>query len=724
MKRWGCIALLICLLLTGCGGSDANPQESQAVSNQQSVDMSAQPEQPGGAVIQEEKTLHVKKVETVEFAGVEEGYQEHSASYKILGGKIYMFRIESFPDPYEERLCIQIYDTETAELEQMIIAPQVPGHESCSFYSADITAAKELSLKMRDLTEESEYFLVRMNLEGEVLKVTDPFPEEASYPWNRESWEEVSDVFDQDDGRTILGRSNVEEQTTRLTWFDEDTGAETLLGTMESGFVIGLLLTEEGEFYCLSEGVLCRWDAEKNTLESLFRLYENGIEFGFYGTGLILNEEGEILICSMENGKATIHVLTDEEGADEEKIRLCSLEGEAGVSYFQRLAATFTQNGGDIPIKMEMEERQEYQEDYRTRIMAEMVSDQGPDILYVSREDMIMMQERGMLRELTDMIAPETKEVLITAVLDLGTVNGEMVGLVPEVSFVTLGVSNKLWTENSWNMEQLTDLLEGGEWERPFTLMGMCPNAVSLFHMVFFRDPVKAGFLDLEQGTARFDSEEFIAILELCKKYGNNRPTDQLSENERIQQLREGETVAEISYLYGGLDTFSQMAGRFGDDAHAVGFPVESGSGCYVDSYSFGYLVVNANTKYDKEISTFFARLLDYENQFKTNGGCVRMDVIRNSVYFDEGLGNCVMLRSGDTKNLECQELALKPDGTSYLEEYLAFVESCEPVPYCPQQIRTIVGEEIASFFDGQKSAEETADVIQKKVQLYLDETR
>lgn len=730
MKRLGLIGLLICLLLTGCGGDNVDSQQSVDASTRQSGDIPAGTEQSAGESLREVNSLHVKNVETVQFLEMEEGCTEHNTSYKVLGKKIYMLRVENIGEKSAARLCVQIYDTESEEIEQLLIVPQIPEHEYSGIFSADLTAGLELSLKIRDWETDDTFFLVRMNLEGDILKVTDPFPEEDSYPWNREFWNDTQ-VFDLSDGRTILGRSNMEENTTRLTWFHEDTGAEEPMGTLGNGFVNGLMLDEEGVFYYLGGDSLIRWDAEKNVSEDLFHLYENGIEMGPVVYGLIRNEEGEILLCCIGQGKATIHVLTDKELPDREEIRLCSLQGSAGVSYFQRLAATFTQNGGGIPIKMELEDKQEYQEDYRTRIMAEMVSGEGPDILYVSQEDMILMQEKGMLCDLSDMIAQETKGVMIPGVLELGTVNGDLVGLVPEVSFVTMGTADKVWAETGWNTEELASLLTAADnWEYPFHQIGVNMDGASIFFFVFFMDPAHSGFLDLEQGTAHFDSEEFAQILELCKRYGDERPfeqrmREQLSKDERTQLLQEGETVGELLYLYGGLDAFSDIAERYGDDAHIVGFPVESGSGCYVDSYSYGYLVVNAKTKHQEEISKFFAQLLDYDNQFKTNGGCVRMDVIRNSVYYEEWRDGYIMLRSSDTEDsMVCQEIALKPDGTPYLEEYLAFVEGCEPRPYWPPQIRSIVGEEINSFFEGKKSAGETADIIQRRVQLYLDETR
>lgn len=101
------------------------------------------------------------------------------------------------------------------------------------------------------------------------------------------------------------------------------------------------------------------------------------------------------------------------------------------------------------------------------------------------------------------------------------------------------------------------------------------------------------------------------------------------------------------------------------------------------------------------------------------------MDVIRDCVAYDQWQECYYMLYSGDTQNRRYKgRLAQKPDGTTYLEEYLDFVEGCKPVPYIPQQLKTIVSEESEPFFAGRKEAGEVADIIQRRVQLYLEEKK
>ena len=64
----------------------------------------------------------------------------------------------------------------------------------------------------------------------------------------------------------------------------------------------------------------------------------------------------------------------------------------------------------------------------------------------------------------------------------------------------------------------------------------------------------------------------------------------------------------------------------------------------------------------------------------------------------------------------------LKPDGTTYLEEFLDFVDICVAGDKWSLGIEQILEEELESYFQGDKSAQKAAELIQNRVQLYLDE--
>ena len=63
-----------------------------------------------------------------------------------------------------------------------------------------------------------------------------------------------------------------------------------------------------------------------------------------------------------------------------------------------------------------------------------------------------------------------------------------------------------------------------------------------------------------------------------------------------------------------------------------------------------------------------------------------------------------------------------KQDGSSYLEDYLEFIDACVPAPVGTQEIEDIISEETEGYFAGEKDVDRTVEVIQRRVQLYLDE--
>ena len=58
-------------------------------------------------------------------------------------------------------------------------------------------------------------------------------------------------------------------------------------------------------------------------------------------------------------------------------------------------------------------------------------------------------------------------------------------------------------------------------------------------------------------------------------------------------------------------------------------------------------------------------------------------------------------------------------------DEYDAFMrlyESCNSITAYNEEINNIISEETDAFFDGQKTAEETASLIQNRISLYINE--
>ena len=95
----------------------------------------------------------------------------------------------------------------------------------------------------------------------------------------------------------------------------------------------------------------------------------------------------------------------------------------------------------------------------------------------------------------------------------------------------------------------------------------------------------------------------------------------------------------------------------------------------------------------------------------------VRRDILTEGVV--ERPGNSPVFMHGEKSIIELEG---KPDGSSYLQEYVELLDTGVPETWMMTELRSIIMEEAAAFFNGDKSAKDAAALIQNKVQLYLDE--
>ena len=66
--------------------------------------------------------------------------------------------------------------------------------------------------------------------------------------------------------------------------------------------------------------------------------------------------------------------------------------------------------------------------------------------------------------------------------------------------------------------------------------------------------------------------------------------------------------------------------------------------------------------------------------------------------------------------------LRAKPDGSSWLGEFLELADKAVPCSKTAEEITEIIREEAGAFFEGDKDATSVAQVIQSRVWIYLNE--
>lgn len=724
-KKISAVFLILCLLISGCGAESGAENETESKTESETDKSAPDSVTASGDSAHDEvltgNKLYIKERQSIQFNEPEEGYQTVSRFYDIMDGKIYLFRVESPVTEADgrdsQRICMQTFDSGTRAVEQNILTPEIPGHKEYAVYSAALTSDGDISLKLTDPNGEgASFFLARVDRQGNVLDTADPFPDEEKYPWNISS-SSGKEMFHLADGRTILSAWNMDTFSSTLTWLDGQTFTQIQDGSLDA-----ICSDGNGIFYCLAGGRLLRLDSQGNIQDELLQLNENGIEYG-EENALFLTDEG-MLLCGIKQEEVSIYVLTDQKIINEKEIRMACLDGTVGQEYIQRLAANFPYETGGLPVNMETAEDEAYQEDYRNRIMAELVAGKGPDMLLLRKTDLALLAEKDYLCDLSDMIPEDIKSELFPAALELGTVNGKLAAITAQLEFCTMVTGDVTWEKGSWNIAEFKELAESrDDWEILASYLDSSMSFYTLYWWMFGNNLADSSLLDLEQGVSHLDSDEYVEILELCKKYSEKKVSLDGAEIDAL--LKEGKIAAKRIAIY-NLRDFSAAMSRYGEGYHFVGNPSENGKGNYAESYSFQYLAVNRNSPHKEEIKKFLAYLLSYNNQFTVDGCSVRKDVIRDSVMEDSYYGYIMRMSPPDADVFRFYVLQqdVKPDGTPWLEEFLDFAENSIPEPNLPDQLSTIIGSELFSYYEEGRSSRETADNIQNRVQIYLDENK
>lgn len=516
-------------------------------------------------------------------------------------------------------------------------------------------------------------------------------------------------------GELIYPVYDIREKFYDFMWADVQTGEMKLIASFDSSEQIRQMYGMQGNYvyYEMREGIV-RWDTATGKRTLVFRYQDNLIGTG-YETMLAFREGQPPLLRLYRTlydhtREDWLAPLSETMVVREDAVRIVALTG-SNSGQVNECAALVSRR--DLNKGFTYESAGQDAEDFRTRIFAELAAGKGPDILYVSRSDMKILHDSELLLDLREVIPEETLEDLLPGVIGLGTLDGELVGMAGGVRAEGLAVSSDVWGEDTWRLEDFTTLVEKEKLEG--LMYYNSEYFASLPTMLFFtKYALPDSFLiDWENRECHFEDERYIRLLKAA-----NIDRDSLDINPETR-LKGGKRTAFVSLSRYGLITDSGYFVSFvKEGGNFVGFPTEGDCGNYLDAP--GVLVVNANTDKIEAVRTFLEYFLGEDIQSLNE---------LNSYSFDTYLG----VRKLSLDELEQdeedrylwrgEEVYVFEDGTTTLHKAKEFLESCVPAPIVDPVLSQILSEELEALYsDNTKDPKAVADIIDRRIQIYLDE--
>ena len=520
-------------------------------------------------------------------------------------------------------------------------------------------------------------------------------------------------AFHMPDGSPVFSKSVFSKSGTELIWMEFPGGTEHVLWECNGISMDQFTVTPEGILYYTEGSSLYSWDLRTGEKKLLFRFLGTDIspDSVFQTCYLTVSGEHELIIYILEKGQSM--ALTDTPSEAEDDITCVSLWGG---NYVRARAAVFSREHEGVFIK--------YTSSYTfgdntewIRLSAEMAAGNGPDIMVVDREQMQALQAIGALEPLDGYLEEERIGTMFYGIRESCNIDGKMYGIIPEGAVMTFATSYDLWSEDSWTIQDILEIMDSNELEGMFynsegeSSPGL--NLLSFFN--FNNESGNIPFCDLEGGESYFESEEFQHLLEVCKRYGEKQNG---SKQNILKLMAEGKILAVDQFFY-DMSNYTEFRAEYDGKVHFVGNPEQTeGVGVFCSCY---YVVVNKEAKNKEVIAEFLNYLLSTEAQSTVDLSVVTSAALEDLVeYYEYSNGEIhYYIKTGRGG----RELKMKEDGSSYMPDYIDFVNQLG-VSQGKAEIWEIVEQEAEDYWNGSKSAEDVALIIDNRVQLYLDEHR
>lgn len=396
----------------------------------------------------------------------------------------------------------------------------------------------------------------------------------------------------------------------------------------------------------------------------------------------------------------------------------------------------FNKNNEEYRINIKDYSMYDTMDDYTqglTRLNADIVSGEVPDIMIVSNQMPVESYiAKGIFVDLNTFFEKDTevkREDLLPNVLEALSFEDGLYQIAPSFNIMTfVGKTADVGKEPGWTMDEALAVLKSKP-EGTQLLSEMTASSFVYYNMWICGEQ----YVDFNKGECYFDSVGFKKVLE----YANTLPReidytavmdDESYWEEMESQYRNGKTLLALQYFSGFRDYAYAKQGTFGEDITLIGFPVEDGLGAGLNvNTTFAISALGENQEAAWEfVKTFLTEehqdSLSYDFPVRISSLKKLEEKAWEKPYNIDEQGN--KQEYDDYFYINGMDVPMVPLTKEETAGFMDYIMSLDKLCVYNEALNNIVTEETESYFAGQKSAEEVADVIQSRAKIYVSENR
>lgn len=360
------------------------------------------------------------------------------------------------------------------------------------------------------------------------------------------------------------------------------------------------------------------------------------------------------------------------------------------------------------------------------RLLVEMGAGQVPDIIDLGGAlSYQQLARKGYLEDLWPYIENDPdlgREGVLEGPLKAAEADGGLYMLFGAVKLETLlGSAAQVGDRTSWTFRELQDA---------FAAM---PEGSTILSFNTSRESIAGSltryavgsYVDWETGTCSFDSPSFRSMLEFIRMFPSSEELEAeiaelgdewnaVSQEAEARQRKGLQMLEDPGYL--ALDSLPVFDMKWGGRCAFIGYPVEDGSTGSMFEPAGAKLAISSSCK-NKEAAWEFVRTAMMEPP--TEQSCIPL---KRDKYELKRTTAMTVKALVDFNRVTNEELYAPPLTEERVREFEEFFNSIDKIDIWDREMSFLIREICGPYFAGAKTLDETVDLLQNRVGLYVRE--
>ena len=393
-------------------------------------------------------------------------------------------------------------------------------------------------------------------------------------------------------------------------------------------------------------------------------------------------------------------------------------------------------NKGNENYRIEVQDYSEYntQEDYTagiTKFNTEIISGNIPDLIDISQLPYKQYAAKGLLEDFYAYLdkddSPVKRADFVQSILKASEIDGKLYALATSFSINSIiGAPAVVGDEMGWTVDEMQQIVsEHPDADVPFGMYMTRDGILQSLCMLNMSD-----YIDWQTGQCAFNTDDFKSLLTFVKSFPEQIKEDDNSEYiDDATLIQDGRELFQI-FSASDFNSFQYYKATFGGAITFKGFPNENRNGnvaqlngglamttsCKDKDGAWQFISALLSEDYQKNLDWYFPIIQKAFDQ--------KLAKAMEQQYTTDENGNKVPVSTGGMGMGDGAMVEFYAISQEEADQIKALINSVEYTSAYDQKAYDIISEEAAYFFSGEKTVDKTAEIIQNRISLYINEQR